>query len=333
MGSYLSLAANLVNELVTPPRSSPEVDGDGRLGEPSVRFDGVGFAPRAAGALRHQLYCRAVRSPLVGPSGSGKSTIAKLICRFWDVADGTISVGGVDVREQPFAQLMEQVAFVFQETFLFDDTVAANLRLGRPEASNAEVEAAARAAQAHEFVSALPDGYATRLGERGARLSGGERQRLAIARAILKQAPVIVLDEATAFADPENEALIQSALDELIAGRTLVLIAHRLSTVVGADQILVLDAVDGGPGRIVERRHDELVAAGGLYARLWDVPRDRRGVARLGAAVRGELDARSDQRTGSFTTARFVPTMRVTVPQGGLRSISRGMPQRARSSG
>lgn len=292
MGSYLSLAANLVNEL-DAAEELPEVDGDVRLGEPSVRFDGVGFAHGERRVLDDISFTAApgTVTALVGPSGSGKSTIAKLICRFWDVADGTISVGGVDVREQPFAQLMEQVAFVFQETFLFDDTVAANLRLGRPDASDAEVEAAAKAAQAHEFISALPDGYATRLGERGARLSGGERQRLAIARAILKQAPVIVLDEATAFADPENEALIQSALDELIAGRTLVLIAHRLSTVVGADQILVLDAVDGGPGRIVERgRHDELVAAAGLYARLWDAFETAESLE-LGAAVRGELDA------------------------------------------
>ncbi|MFV0309016.1 MAG: ABC transporter ATP-binding protein, partial [Desertimonas sp.] len=226
-----------------------------------------------------------------GPSGSGKSTIAKLVCRFWDVERGSVDVGGVDVRAMPFEKLMEQVAFVFQETFLFDDTVAANIRLGRPDATDDEVESAARAAQAHGFISTLPEGDETRLGERGARLSGGERQRLAIARAILKAAPIIVLDEATAFADPENEAALQDALNELVTGRTLVMIAHRLSTVVGADQILVLDAADGGPGRIVEQgRHAELVERGGLYARLWAAFESAEAVE-LGRSVRGRVTA------------------------------------------
>lgn len=202
---------------------------------------------------------------LVGPSGAGKSTLAKLVCRFWDVDAGSVRVCGADVRAMPFDQLMSQVAVVLQETFLFDDTVAANLRLARPEAADAELMAAATAARAHEFVTALPDGYATRIGERGANLSGGERQRLSIARALLKDAPIVVLDEATAFVDPENEAALQDALGELARGRTLLVVAHRLSTIVGADQILVLDE-----GRIVERgRHDGLVAAGGLYARMW----------------------------------------------------------------
>lgn len=284
--SYLSLGANLVNELDSA-EELPEVPTRQPLGPPSVAFHDVGFAHGERRVLDGISFTAepGTVTALVGPSGSGKSTAAKLICRFWDVADGAITVGGVDVREMPFEQLMEQVAFVFQETFLFDDTIAENLRLGRPDATDAEVEAAARAAQAHAFISELPDGYDTRLGERGARLSGGERQRLAIARAILKDAPVIVLDEATAFADPENEAALQDALDGLITGRTLVIIAHRLSTVVGADQILVLDAPGGGPGRIVERgRHAELVAAGGLYARMWQAFEDAEGLA-LGKAV------------------------------------------------
>jgi ATP-binding cassette subfamily B protein len=188
----------------------------------------------------------------------------------------------------PAEQLMGQVAFVFQDTFLFDDTIAGNIRIGQPDATDADVESAARAAQAHEFIARLPLGYETRLGERGARLSGGERQRIAIARALLKDAPIVVLDEATAFADPENEAALQDALSALVAGRTLVMIAHRLSTVSGADQILVLDAPDGGPGTIVERgRHDELIAAAGLYARMWQASELAEQIS-LGDAVRGD---------------------------------------------
>jgi ATP-binding cassette subfamily B protein len=202
---------------------------------------------------------------LVGPSGSGKSTIASLIPRFFDVRSGRITIGSVDVREMGLDQLMDTVAFVFQDTVLFTDTIANNIRFGKPDATDVEVEAAARAARAHEFVMELPEGYGTRLGDLGRKLSGGERQRIAIARAILKDAPVIVLDEATAFADPDNEAAIQEAIESLSAGRTLIVVAHRLHTIREADTIV---AVDGG--RVVEAgRHEVLVAAGGLYARLW----------------------------------------------------------------
>lgn len=203
---------------------------------------------------------------LVGASGSGKSTIARLIPRFWDPAAGVVQVGGVDVREIDPVELLAGVALVFQDPFLLDDTIAANIRLGRPHAARAEIEAAARAARAHEFiVTELPDGYDTRVGERGGRLSGGQRQRITIARAMLSDAPIVVLDEATAFADPENEAAIQDGLARLTRGRTVVVIAHRLSTIVDADQIVVLDA-----GRVAQTgTHTELLAAGGIYARMW----------------------------------------------------------------
>ena len=202
---------------------------------------------------------------LVGPSGAGKSTVARLIPRFWDVSAGCIRIGGVDVREMLPETLMRQVAFVFQDAFLFADTVADNIRLGMPGATMDEVTAAARAAQAHEFITALPRGYDTPVGERGAFLSGGQRQRITIARAILQNRPILVLDEATAFADPENEAALVAALSNLMHGKTVLMVAHRLSTIRDADQILAFDR-----GRLAESgRHDALVARGGVYARLW----------------------------------------------------------------
>ena len=210
---------------------------------------------------------------LVGPSGSGKTTITNLIARFWDVNAGTVTLGGVDVRQIPTNTLLAQMTMVFQDVYLFNDTIFENIRFGNPKATEAQVMAAAQAAQCHEFITRLPEGYQTLVGEGGATLSGGEKQRISIARAMLKDAPIVLLDEATASIDPENERLIQQAIQALSAEKTLIVIAHRLTTIAAADQILVLDQ-----GQIVEHgRHPELVEQGGLYARLWDVKAQSHG--------------------------------------------------------
>jgi ATP-binding cassette, subfamily B, bacterial MsbA len=201
---------------------------------------------------------------LVGPSGAGKSTLADLLPRFHDVTEGRVTLDGEDVRQLRLADLRALFGVVTQETILFHDTVRANIAYGRDDVPLARVEAAARAANAHEFIAAMPQGYDTLLGERGVRLSGGQRQRIAIARALLRNPPILILDEATSALDTESERLVQRAIDELLQDRTVIVIAHRLSTVRRADQILVLD-----DGCIVERgTHDELLAAGGLYHRL-----------------------------------------------------------------
>ena len=202
---------------------------------------------------------------LVGPSGGGKTTAASLIPRFWDVSSGEILVGGVNVKNIDPHVLMDKVAFVFQNTRLFKTSILENVRAARPNASREEVLSALHAAQCDDIIEKLPNGIDTQIGSEGTHLSGGEQQRVALARAILKNAPIIVLDEATAFADPENEVLIQKALKKLTEGRTVIMIAHRLSTVVGADRIVVLDS-----GKVVEEgTHDELASGGGLYERMW----------------------------------------------------------------
>ena len=235
----------------------------------SIEFKDVSFIYEGAAepALSHVSFTvePGQTVALVGPSGGGKTTAASLIPRFWDTTEGTVEVGGVDVRNIDPHVLMDQVAFVFQNNRLFKTTILENVRAARPEATREEVEAALAAAQCGDIIAKLPQGIDTVIGTEGTYLSGGEQQRVALARAILKDAPIVVLDEATAFADPENEALIQKAFAKLTQNRTVIMIAHRLSTVVGADKIIVLDrgcAVEEGT-------HDALVAAGGLYSRMW----------------------------------------------------------------
>ena len=228
----------------------------------SVEFRNVSFAYDTTPILSHP----GTITALVGPSGAGKSTVAMLAARFWDVQSGEILIGGVPVKEIPTSVLMDNVAFVFQDNMLFFDTIEENIRMGNKTATFEEVARAACAAQCHEFIESLPNGYQTLVGEGGIYLSGGEAQRIALARAILKDSPIILLDEATAFADPENEGKILAAFSHLIKGKTVLVIAHRLSTITNADRILYVDK-----GVIAEQgTHEQLLALKGEYARMWE---------------------------------------------------------------
>ncbi len=268
MAEGLSAARRLFAALDVEPRVR-EIAGARSLVAPNgvIRLENVSFAYGDGPPVLEDVTLEARRGEtvaLVGPSGGGKTTILNLIPRFYDPTAGRVTLDGVDIREASLASLRRHIALVTQEPFLFDDTVRANIAYANPEASDSEIEAAARAAAAHEFIAALPDGYATSVGEAGARLSGGQRQRIAIARAFLKDAPILLLDEATSALDAESEAQVQAALARLMAGRTTLLIAHRLTTVRGAGRIYVIDK-----GRIVETgTHASLIRAGGLYTRL-----------------------------------------------------------------
>jgi len=244
---------------------------------PTIAFENVCFAyPGGRGAAHDGLsfmMAAGEKIGIVGPSGAGKSSIVRLILRLFDPQSGTVRVGGEDVRTLGPGALHREIAIVHQDTYLFHGTVEDNLRLGKPDATGDEIEAAARDANAHDFIQQLPYGYQTILGERGVNLSGGQRQRLAIARALLRDSPILILDEALSSVDAENEALIQRGLDRLAQGRTTLVLAHRLSSVIGADRILVLDH-----GRIVEAgSHADLIRRDGPYRRLMGAQAEERG--------------------------------------------------------
>ncbi|MEV1294093.1 ABC transporter ATP-binding protein [Pseudonocardia sp. NPDC049635] len=266
MRTALQARDSVAGFLAQPVQSRPEhpVRPDGA----EVRYEGVTFGYDDSRRVLHDitLSCRpGTVTALVGPSGSGKSTLARLLPRFHDVDEGRVTLGGADVRDIEPARLYTETGFVLQDAHVLRTTVRDNIRLTRPDADDAEVVRAARAARIHDRIERLPRGYDSVIGE-DAHLSGGEEQRLTIARALITDAPVLVLDEATAALDPDSEAAVQDAISALVVDRSLLVIAHRLHTITGADTVLVLDA-----GRIVERgTHDELLAAGGTYRELWD---------------------------------------------------------------
>lgn len=253
---------SLLNEPVMKGENEPPEAHD-------IRFDSVTFS-YDKNIVLDNVYMEMKEGTLtaiVGPSGSGKSTLLRLIARFYDPQQGKVLFGGSDVSEMDPEKLMKKISMVFQDVYLFQDTIGNNIRYGRENATQAEIEEAAKEACCHDFIMKLPQGYDTMIGEGGSTLSGGERQRISIARAILKNAPVILLDEATSSLDPENEVEMQRAINRLIKKRTVIMIAHRLKTVVNADKIIVLDK-----GKIVEEgQHEELIQNAGLYAKLWEL--------------------------------------------------------------
>ena len=263
MDTALERVTNILNRKLLP-----EPIEDKQIDKFDIEFRNVSFSYEQTPVLQDISFKIPERTitALVGPSGSGKTTITNLISRFWDVNAGEVLVGGVNIKDLKTDHLLSQISTVFQDVHLFNDTVANNIKIGNPNATIDELITAAKTAQCHEFIEQLPNGYDTKLGEGGSTLSTGQKQRISVARAILKNAPIVLLDEATASVDPENQILIQKGIDSLVTSKTVIIIAHQFSTITSANQILVLDQ-----GKLVEQgQHDKLIAMGGLYSRFWE---------------------------------------------------------------
>ena len=263
----LALVGTTVGQVDEILMAEDQLHGDAPVvfSDHSVEVKNVSFGYHDDAEILHAVSLNVPQNSmtaLVGPSGSGKTTLCNLVARFWDVDSGSVRIGGTDVRDYTLESLMDQISMVFQNVYLFADTIENNIKFGCPDATHEQVVEAARRACCDDFIKALPDGYDTVIGEGGASLSGGEKQRISIARAMLKDAPIIILDEATANVDPENEDRLQKAIEALTHEKTVLMIAHRLKTVRGADQILVVDG-----GQIVQQgKHDELIRQPGIYA-------------------------------------------------------------------